>query len=200
MPARRKYSEELQQLGKQVAERLGDRTVVMVGLMGCGKSSVGRRIASRLALPFVDADDEIVKAAGQSIADIFEEHGEEHFREGEKKVIARILSGGPMVLATGGGAFMIPDTRAAIKANGISVWLKADLPLLMRRVSRRDHRPLLKAGNPEEIMRKLINERYPTYANADITVESRDVAHEVIVHDVLKALLNSPVLAPADRV
>jgi shikimate kinase len=200
LPTRRKNTEELQQLGQQVAERLGDRTVVMVGLMGCGKSSVGRRIANRLSLPFVDADDEIVKAAGQSIADIFQEHGEAHFREGEKKVIARILNGNSMVLATGGGAFMTPDTRAAIKAKGVSVWLKADLPLLMRRVARRDHRPLLKTGNPEKIMRKLMDERYPVYATADITVESRDVAHEVIVHDVLNALLNSPALAPTSSV
>ncbi len=168
--------------------------------MGCGKSAVGRRLAAKLSLPFVDADEEIEKAAGKSINDIFAEHGETHFREGERKVIARLLGQGPQVLATGGGAFINPETRANIRAQGISIWLKAELPVLMKRVGKRDTRPLLKSGDPEETMRKLIEVRYPIYAEADLIVESRDVAHEVMVNDVIQALLNYPGLAPAHTV
>ena len=174
---------------------LGRRSLVLVGLMGCGKSSVGKRLASRLGLPFVDADDEIVKAAGQSINEIFAEHGEAYFRDGERRVIQRILAGGPQILATGGGAFMNAETRAAIRQNGISVWLKADLPVLMRRVMKRDNRPLLKTGDPETVMRGLIAERYPVYAEADLVVESRDVAHEVIVTEIVEALRSRLALA-----
>ncbi len=180
--------------------RLGSRALVMVGLMGCGKSAVGRRLAAKLSLPFVDADEEIEKAAGKSINDIFAEHGETHFREGERKVISRLLGQGPQVLATGGGAFINSETRANIRAQGISIWLKAELPVLMKRVGKRDTRPLLKSGDPEATMRKLIAVRYPIYAEADLIVESRDVAHEVMVNDVIQALLNYPGLAPAHTV
>jgi shikimate kinase len=173
---------------QQLRTLLGSRSLVLVGLMGCGKSAIGRRLATHLSLPFVDADDEIVKAAGKSINDIFAEHGEAHFRDGERRVIARLLGAGPQVLATGGGAFMNEETRANIKAHGISIWLKAELSVLMRRVSRRDNRPLLKVADPEAVMRSLIETRYPVYAGADITVESRDVPHDVIVGEILAAL------------
>jgi len=167
---------------------LGAKSIVMVGLMGCGKSAVGRRLAAKLGLPVIDADEEIERAAGKSIEDIFAEHGEAHFRDGERKVIARLLRSGPQVLATGGGAFMSDETRQAIAESGISVWLKADLPVLMRRVAKRDNRPLLKTDDPEAVMRELMDTRYPVYAKADITVESRDVPHDTIVADILERL------------
>lgn len=167
---------------------LGRRSIVMVGLMGCGKSSVGRRLASRLSIPFVDADDEIVRAARQSINEIFETHGEDYFRDGERRVIARLLAGDRQVLATGGGAFMSADTRAAIRAHGVSIWLRADLPVLMKRVLKRDTRPLLKGGDPEAVMRQLMADRYPVYAEADLTVESRDAPHDVIVNEIITLL------------
>ena len=167
---------------------LGDRSIIMVGLMGCGKSAVGRRLAAKLGLPFVDADEEIEKAAGQSIEDIFAEHGEPYFREGERKVLARLLRSGSQVLATGGGAFMNAETRAAIAQSGVSVWLRAELPLLVRRVAKRSNRPLLKAGDSETVMRNLMELRYPVYAEADITIDSRDVPHEVIVGETLEQL------------
>jgi shikimate kinase len=171
-----------------IRSALGDRAIVMVGLMGCGKSAVGRRLAAKLGLPFVDADEEIEKAAGKSIEDIFADHGEPYFREGERKVLARLLRSGAQVLATGGGAFMNPETRAAIGQCGISVWLKADLALLVRRVGKRNNRPLLKIGDPEVVMQSLMDVRYPIYAEADITVESRDVPHEIIVAEILERL------------
>jgi shikimate kinase len=179
---------------------LGVRSLVMVGLMGCGKSSVGRRLAMRLGVPFVDTDDEIERVAGKSINDIFADWGEAEFRNGERRVISRLLGEGPQVLATGGGAFINPETRANIKSHGISIWLRAELPVLMRRVAKRDTRPLLKAGDPEAVMRGLMEARYPIYAEADILVESRDVAHEVIVTDVIEALKSSGALAPATTV
>jgi shikimate kinase len=171
-----------------IKSALGDKSIVMVGLMGCGKSAVGRRLAARLGLPFVDADEEIEKAAGQSIEDIFTEHGEPYFREGERKVLARLMRSGPQVLATGGGAFMNADTRASIAERGISVWLKAELPLLVRRVGKRNNRPLLKGGDPQAVMQKLMDVRYPVYALADLTVESRDVPHDVIVAEIIERL------------
>jgi shikimate kinase len=167
---------------------LGERSIVLVGLMGCGKSSVGRRLASRLGLGFVDADEEIERVAAKSIVEIFADHGEAYFRDGERRVIARLLSSGPQVLATGGGAFINPDTRAKIRERGVSIWLRAELHVLMRRVSKRDTRPLLKSGDPEATMRDLMNNRYPIYAEADITVESRDVPHDVIVNEIIAAL------------
>jgi shikimate kinase len=169
----------------------------MVGLMGCGKSAVGRRLAARLSLPFVDADEEIEKAAGKTISDIFKDHGEPFFRDRERRVIARLLSEGPQVVATGGGAFMSPETRDNIRHAGLSIWLKAELPVLLRRVAKRDTRPLLKDGDPEATMRRLMELRYPIYAEADITVESRDVPHDVIVSDVIRALRKHPALARA---
>lgn len=170
---------------------LGQRSIVLVGLMGCGKSAIGRRLAARLSLPFIDADEEIERAAGKSIEDIFADHGEPYFREGERKVLARLLRSGPQVLATGGGAFMNEESQAAIAENGISVWLKADLPLLVRRVGRRGNRPLLKAGDPETVLQNLMTTRYPIYAKADITVESREVPHEVIVCEIVSRLTNA---------
>ncbi|OYW56347.1 MAG: shikimate kinase [Hyphomicrobium sp. 32-62-53] len=167
---------------------LGERSIVLVGLMGCGKSSVGRRLASRLGLGFVDADEEIERVAAKSIVEIFADHGEAYFRDGERRVIARLLSSGPQVLATGGGAFINPDTRAKIRERGVSIWLRAELHVLMRRVSKRDTRPLLKSGDPEATMRDLMDKRYPIYAEADITVESRDVPHDVIVNEIIAAL------------
>lgn len=166
--------------------KLAGRSIVLVGLMGCGKSSIGKRLAARLCMPFVDADEEIEAVAAKSISEIFADHGEEFFRDRERKVIARLLAQGPQVLATGGGAYMHPDTRAAIRAHAISIWLKADLAVLMRRVSKRDTRPLLKTANPEATMRKLMDARYPVYAEADITVESRDEPHDVLVNEVIE--------------
>lgn len=173
---------------QQVRNLLGRRSIVLVGLMGCGKSSIGRRLAGAMELPFVDADDEIERSAHKSIPEIFADHGEQYFRAGERKVIARLLRNGPQVLATGGGAFMNAETRAAIASAGISVWLRAELDVLVRRVAKRDDRPLLKQGNPTQIMQALMTERYPVYAGADLTVDSRDVPHEVIVGDILAAL------------
>ena len=156
--------------------------------MGAGKSAIGRRLAARLGMPFVDADAEIERAAGCSIPDIFELHGEAAFRDGERRVIARLLARPPHVLATGGGAFMDPETRAAIRASAISVWLRADLDLLVSRVSRRSNRPLLAGGEPREILQQLMVERHPVYAKADIVVESMDGPHEETVQTVLSAL------------
>ena len=171
-----------------IRKALGPRSVVLIGLMGAGKTAVGRRLANQLDLPFIDADGEIEVAAGASISEIFAEHGEAYFRQGERKVIARLLENGPQVLATGGGAYMNPDTRVNIKSHGLSVWLKADIKVLMKRVGRRDNRPLLAAGDPEKVMKRLMEERYPIYAEADVTVESRDVPHDVIVGAVIDAL------------
>ncbi len=156
--------------------------------MGAGKSAIGRRLAARLGMPFVDADTEIERAAGCTITDIFELHGEAAFRDGERRVIARLLTRPPHVLATGGGAFMDLATRAAIRASGISIWLKADLDLLLARVSRRSNRPLLAGGDARAILTRLMAERHPVYAEADITVESMDRPHEQMVQMVVDAL------------
>lgn len=177
-----------------IKRRLGARSLVMVGLMGCGKSSVGRRLALRLDIPFVDADDEIERAAQKTIPEIFADHGEAEFRDGERRVIRRLLQSGPQVLATGGGAYMNPETRASIRAAGIAIWLRADLPVLMRRVMKRDNRPLLKVDDPEAVMRGLIEARYPVYSEADLVVESRDVPHEVIVDEIVGMLDGHPLL------
>jgi shikimate kinase len=154
-------------------------------MMGAGKSSVGRRLAQRLGIPFVDADTEIERAASMSIPDIFATQGEPYFRAGEARVIARLLDGGPQVLATGGGAFMNPDTRELIAAKGISIWLKADLDVLMRRIKRRHDRPLLQTGDPGASLRELMDVRYPIYALADLTVQSREVVHDKIVEEIV---------------
>ncbi len=171
-----------------IAAALGRRSVVLVGMMGAGKSSIGRRVALRLGIPFVDADAEIEKAAGMTIPDIFATRGEAEFRAGEARVIARLLEGGPQVLATGGGAFANPDTRAAIGAKGVSIWLKAEFDVLMKRIRRRHDRPLLKTADPAATLRKLMEERYPVYALADLTVQSRDVLHDKIVDEIVSAL------------
>ena len=165
-----------------------DRIIVLVGLMGAGKTTVGRRLADRLGLRFVDADNEIEAAAGMSISNMFEAHGEAHFREGERRVIARLLEHRGLVLATGGGAFMDPDTRALIAERAISVWLKADLDVLYHRVARRSTRPLLRRDEPREVLERLIEERYPVYAEADVTVESGDVPHDAMVDKIVVAL------------
>jgi shikimate kinase len=183
-------------IADRVRRGLGPRSLVLVGLMGCGKSSIGKRLAGRLGLPFVDADEEIERVAQKSISEIFADHGEAFFRDRESRVIARLLANGPQVLATGGGAFMMPGTRAKIHDAAISIWLKAELPVLMRRVGKRDTRPLLKsAADPEAVMRGLIAERYPVYAEADLTVESRDVPHDTIVGEIIEAVLSHPAMA-----
>ena len=182
--ARRSIAKE----AEAVRQRLGTRPIVLVGLMGAGKTSVGRRLAEKLGVAFVDADHEIEAAAGKSIAEIFADHGEPCFREGERRVIQRLIGNGAQVLATGGGAWMNDETRARIQEHGISVWLKASLPLLMKRVSKRQDRPLLKADDPEAVMKALIDKRYPVYALADVMVESRDVQHGQMVNDVIRAL------------
>ncbi len=175
-------------LETKVSRLLAGRTLVMVGMMGAGKSSVGRRLANQLGMAFVDADSEIELAANASIPEIFEQHGEAYFRDGERRVIQRLLDGRPKVLATGGGAFIQPETRAAIQATAISIWLNADRELLLSRVKRRSNRPLLKTEDPAATIDKLIAERYPVYAEADIQVQSRDVAHDVVIDDILEAL------------
>lgn len=164
------------------------RTIALVGLMGAGKTTVGRRLAHALGLPFVDADEAIVAAAGRSIDDIFAERGECEFRRGERQVIARLLDGEPHILATGGGAFVDPRTRALMKERAISIWLKAPLDVLMKRVTKRDHRPLLKEDDPRAVMQRLMDERYPIYAEADITIESGSGPHNSAVSNILTAL------------
>lgn len=175
------------EVARAVRTALGSRSVVLVGMPGCGKSAVGRRLAPRLGLDFVDADDEIERAAGKPITDIFKDHGEPYFRDGERRVIQRLLAAGPQVLATGGGAFMMQETRESIRLGGVSVWLKAELPLLLKRVLKKSNRPLL-LNDPEGVMKKLMATRYPVYGLADITVESREAPHEVIVSEVIDAL------------
>ncbi len=171
-----------------VRAALRSRSIVLVGMMGAGKSSVGRRLAARLSLPFVDADSEIESAAGMTIPEIFEIRGEPAFRSGEQRVIARLLESGPQVLATGGGAFMSPQTRSAIREKGISVWLKADIDVLLRRIKRRNDRPMLKTDDPAATLRGLIDQRYPVYAEADLTIESRDVPHGAVVDEIISGL------------
>jgi shikimate kinase len=171
-----------------VAAALGRRSIVLVGMMGAGKSSIGRRLAARLVIPFSDADAEIEEAAGMSVEDIFETHGEPSFRSGEARVIARLLENGPQVLATGGGAFVNPETRARIHDKGISVWLKADMDVLTRRLRRRSDRPLLKTADPATTLTDLLAAREPIYSEADLAVVSRDVPHEIIVEEIVTLL------------
>src|SRR5229473_2287332 len=172
----------------EILAALGTRLVVLVGMMGAGKSTIGRRLAARLGLSFLDADSEIEAAAGMSIPDIFEAHGEPHFRDGEARVIARLLESGPAVLATGGGAFMREDTRNRVGAKAVSIWLKADADIIMRRARRRADRPLLQTPDPEGTVGRLISEREPVYQHADLTIWSRDVPHEKIVDECIDAL------------
>src|SRR5580658_10694405 len=179
-----------------ILSALDRRSIVLVGMMGVGKSSVGRRLAARLSIPFIDADSEIERAAGMTIPEIFARHGEPYFRGGEARVIARLLESGPQVLATGGGAVMNADTRAAIKAKGVSVWLSAELDVLMRRINKRKNdRPMLQTADPAATLRELLVAREPIYARADITVQSREVPHDAIVSEIMTVLavfLNAP--------
>ena len=183
LPATANTSQEI-----DIASALGTRSVVLVGMMGAGKSTIGRRLAMRLRLPFLDADTEIETAAGMSIPDIFETHGEPHFRDGEARVIARLLDGGSCVLATGGGAFMREETRDRIQRQAISIWLKADADIIMRRVRRRADRPLLQTADPTGTVMRLLVEREPVYQHAHLTVWSRDVPHDKIVDETVEAL------------
>ncbi|MEJ1160367.1 shikimate kinase [Prosthecomicrobium sp. N25] len=178
---------EEERVGRLV-ERLGDRSIVLIGMMGAGKTTVGRRLAQRLQLPFVDADVEIEKAAAKTIPEIFAEHGEPYFRDGERRVILRLLGEGPQVLATGGGAYMNAETRDAIARRGISVWLKADFEVLAARVRRKSNRPLLETADPDATIRRLMTDRYPVYALADLTIHSRDVAHDIVTDEIMTAL------------
>jgi shikimate kinase len=172
----------------EITAALGTRSVVLVGMMGAGKSTIGRRLSARLRLQFLDADIEIEAAAAMSIPEIFETHGEPHFRDGEARVIARLLDNGPAVIATGGGAFMREETRSRIRLQAVSIWLKADADIIMRRVKRRVDRPLLQTADPEATVGRLIEEREPTYQHADLTIWSRDVPHEKIVDECIDAL------------
>src|SRR5512141_3497336 len=165
----------------EIISALGARSIVLVGMMGAGKSTIGRRLSARLHLPFLDADTEIEAAAGMSIPDIFETHGEPHFRDGEARVIARLLDSGPAVLATGGGAFMREETRNRIRDKAVSIWLKADIDVIMKRVKRRADRPLLQTPDPEATVSRLLEAREPVYRSADLTIWSRDVPHDRIV-------------------
>jgi shikimate kinase len=176
---------ELRRLAQGIAP---PRTVALVGLMGAGKTTVGRRLAHALALPFVDADDAITTAAGRSIEDIFAERGECEFRRGERQVIARLLAGPVHVMATGGGAFINDDTRALMKEQAITIWLRAPLDVLMKRVAKRDHRPLLKEDDPQAVMQRLMEERYPIYAEADFTIDTANGPHHAAVVAILAAL------------
>ena len=173
---------------EMLQQLIGDRPIVLIGMMGAGKTTVGRRLAARLGRHFVDSDEEVEKAAGMSIEDIFAAHGEADFRAGEVKVIARLLKESGIVLGTGGGAFMNAETRGLIKEAAVSVWIKADFELLFQRVSRRSNRPLLKTANPRETLQKLIDARYPTYAEADITIVSRDVPQDQVASEVIDAI------------
>ncbi|MGI8570585.1 MAG: 3-dehydroquinate synthase [Methylocella sp.] len=182
---------------------LGRRSIVLIGLMGSGKTSTGRRLAQELGLEFVDADEEIEAAARLSITEIFARHGEDSFRDGERRVMARLLCEGPRVVASGGGAFMNEETRARIALSGISIWLKADQDVLWRRVRKRSHRPLLQGGDPEQTLRTLLEQRYPVYALADVTIVSRDGPHELAVEEIIAGiecfLRSSPGLSPLAR-
>jgi shikimate kinase len=164
------------------------RTVALVGLMGAGKSAIGRRLAHRLGLPFVDADDEIERAAGCSISEFFERFGETEFRNGERRVIARLLEGAPHVLSTGGGAYIDLETRALMRERALTVWLRADLDVLFDRVKKRTHRPLLRQGDPREILNRLMEQRYPIYAEADLVVESTAQPADRTTEQVIDAL------------
>jgi shikimate kinase len=183
---------------EELLQHLGHRPIVLIGMMGAGKTTVGRRLASKLGRHFVDSDEEVEKAAGMTIEDIFRTHGEADFRAGEVKVIARLLKDEGIVLGTGGGAFINPETRVLVKASAISVWIKADFDLLFQRVSRRSNRPLLKTANPRETLQKLIDVRYPIYAEADVTVVSRDVPQDQVAAEVIDAVLDYLQKAPID--
>lgn len=174
--------------GAEISAALGRRSIVLVGMMGAGKSTIGRRLAGRLHLPFLDADIEIEAAASMSIPEIFATQGEQYFRDGEARVIARLLDNGPAVIATGGGAFMREETRKRIADKAVSIWLKADLDVIMKRVKRRADRPLLQTEDPVATVARLLEAREPVYQGADLTILSRDVPHERIVDECMDAL------------
>ena len=172
----------------RIEAAISDRTIALVGLMGAGKSTVGKRLADRLNRQFYDSDDEIEKAAGLSISDIFTLHGEAEFRRGERRVLERLLNEQPHVLATGGGAYLDPETRDLLREKAVTIWLNADLETLWRRVSRRSHRPLLKADNPKGVLSRLLTERTPIYEQADLVVRSEEGPHKATVESILRAL------------
>lgn len=175
-------------LAERARAGLGHRNLIFVGLMGAGKSAIGRLVAQHLSLPFVDTDAEIERVSRMSIPELFATYGEAEFRALETRVIERLLGGGPRVVSTGGGAFINERTRVAIKGGGVSLWLKAELDILWERVNKRDNRPLLKTENPKQTLENLMNQRYPIYAEADMTVQSRDVRKETMANDVLVAI------------
>jgi len=172
----------------RIVSRLGKRSIVLVGMMGAGKTSIGRRLANLLHLPFLDADAEIERAANLSVSEIFQNYGEAHFREGERRVVARLLADGPAVLATGGGAFMSEETRERCRESGITIWLKAEPAVLMERVRKKGNRPLLNSPNPENILKHLLAEREPIYGLADIIIASREGPHQGVVGEIITEL------------
>ena len=200
MPETASPAPESLNLDAEITAALGKRSVVLIGMMGAGKSTIGRRIAARLRLPFLDADSEIETAAGMSIPDIFETHGEPHFRDGEARVIARLLDSGPAVIATGGGAFMREETRNRVRDKAVSIWLKADADVIMKRVRRRSDRPLLQNADPEGTVSRLLGEREPVYGTADLTILSRDVPHDRIVDECIEALHAKLCAAAPDKI
>jgi shikimate kinase len=174
---------------QRIVANLGDRCIVLIGMMGAGKTSIGKRLSTLLHLPFLDADAEIEKAANLTVSEIFSHYGEAHFRDGERRVLARLLASGPAVVATGGGAFMSEETRQRCRDGGVTVWLNAEVPVLLERVRKKSNRPLLTAGDdPETTLRRLLAERAPTYALADIIIASRDSPHNVMVGEIIEAL------------
>jgi shikimate kinase len=179
---------EMAGLVERVRAGIGTKTLVLVGLMGAGKTSVGRKLAQTLQLPFADSDHEIENVSRMTVPELFEVYGEVEFRALEQRVVTRLVADGPAVIGTGGGAFMNADTRAAIRASGISIWLKADIDTLMERVARRQNRPLLKTSDPRAVMRKLMEDRYPVYGEADVTIVSRDARHATIAAEIIKAV------------
>lgn len=181
----------MQNRGRLAKDVLGKRTLVFVGLMGAGKSVIGKMSASAMKIPFVDSDQEIEKVSRMSITDLFDTYGEAEFRALEERVIRRLLQEGPMILSTGGGAFINDRTRSVIKQRGLSVWLRADLDILWERVRKRSHRPLLQTADPMGTLSALLDARYPVYGEADLVVQSRDVSKEKIVGEVLDAVVNS---------
>lgn len=194
MPAQ--FQERRPDAATQALARLGGRSLALVGLMGAGKSTVGRRLASSLSLPFHDSDDEIERASRMSVPELFATYGEPEFRALEARILARLASGPQAVISTGGGAYMNAETREMLRRRAVTVWLRADLDLLMERVSKRPGRPLLAAPDPRAVMKDLMDHRYPVYALADLTVDTRDVKREVIAQEIFEALQRSP--APWD--
>lgn len=190
MPDIMKPSIGVNPLIEQARATLGRRNLIFIGLMGAGKSVIGRIVAQQLSMPFIDTDAEIERVSRMTISELFASYGEPEFRALETRVIERLLKGGPRVISTGGGAFINERTRGVIKRGGVSVWLRADLEVLWERVNKRDHRPLLKTENPKQTLENLMNQRYPIYAESDLTVESRDVRKEIVANEVLAAVVS----------